>query len=120
MLEFMQESEGDVLGVRARGKLTSSDYRLVLAPRLESMLRQFETVRVLFVMGDAFRGWSLGGAWANTVMDFRRRADFEKVAIVGAPPWEDWCLKLAGFLVAGEIRSFQADRRQDAWTWLRS
>jgi hypothetical protein len=53
-------------------------------------------------------------------MDFRRRADFEKVAIVGAPPWEEWCLKLAGFLVAGEIRSFRADQLQDAWTWLRS
>jgi hypothetical protein len=120
MLEFMEESEGHVLGVRAHGTLTRGDYRQVLTPRLESMLQQFETVRVLFLMGEAFRGWNLGGALANTCVDIRHRAHFEKVAIVGAPRWEEWCVKLAGFLIAGEVRSFRIDQLQDAWKWLRA
>jgi hypothetical protein len=40
VIEFMEESEGDVLGVRARGMLTSGDYRQVLAPRLESLVQR--------------------------------------------------------------------------------
>ena len=120
MIELMEESEADVLGVRAHGTLTSSDYRQVLAPRLESMLERFGTVRVLVLMDETFKGWDLAGAWANTSMDIRHRADFERVAVVGAPTWEEWCVKLAGLLIAGEVRTFPADRLQDAWEWLRS
>jgi hypothetical protein len=63
-------------------------------------------------------GWNLGGAWANTCVDIRHRV--EKVAIVGAPRWEEWCVKLAGLLIAGEVRSFRIDQLQDAWKWLRA
>jgi hypothetical protein len=120
MIEFMEESEGDVLGVRARGTLTRGDYRQVLAPRLESLVQRFGSVRVLFLMDEPFQGWDLGGAWANTSMDVRHRKDLEKVAMVGAPTWEERCVKLAGVLIAGEVRTFPAERLQDAWTWLRS
>jgi hypothetical protein len=61
MIEFMEVSEGDVLCVRARGTLTSGDYRQVLAPQLESLVQRFGSVRVLFLMDEPFQGWDLGG-----------------------------------------------------------
>lgn len=70
--------------VRATGKLSDADYRELPVPQLESMLARSGAVNVLFVMDEMFKGWSIGAAWANTVLDLKYRRDFAKVAMVGA------------------------------------
>jgi len=120
MTEVMHESEGNILGVRASGKLVDDDYSKVFVPKLESLLEQFEKPRGLFYMNDTFCGWDLKSAWDNTMLDVRHRGDFEKVAMAGAPVWEDWCVKLAGLLVHGKMRTFPSDQLAQAWDWLRA
>jgi hypothetical protein len=120
MIAFMQESGGNLLGVHAGGKLTENDYKDCLVPRLELLIDRFGKVRVLFYMDETFHGWDLKSAWANTTLDVRHRADFERIAVVGAPAWEEWCAKLAGRFMAGEIRTFPPDQLQQAWDWLRA
>jgi hypothetical protein len=119
MLELMSESEGDVIAVRARGVLTKDDYQDILIPRLESALDAVDRVRVLFLMDETFRAWNAGAAWINTRLDLRHRRHFDRVAIVGAPTWEQWCVKLANLLIAGKVKTFTRDELSTAWTWLR-
>ena len=119
MLELMGESERDVLAVRARGVLTKDDYQDVLIPHLETALEATDRIRVLFLMDETFQGWDARAAWLNTRLDLRHRRHFDKVAIVGAPTWEEWCAKLADLLIAGEIKTFKRDQLSNAWIWLR-
>ena len=119
MIEFMDESTGNVLGIRVTGKLCRADYRDALAPRIQSLVEQFRTLRVLFLMDPAFEGWSLGAAWDNTIFDLKHRRDFEKIAMVGAPKWEEWCIKTgAALLMSGEMRTFRSGQLLQAWEWL--
>jgi hypothetical protein len=121
VIEFMHESSANILGIRATGKLSQGDYRDVLAPRIRLLLKQFGTLRVLFLMDETFMGWSLGAAWANTILDLKHRRHFEKVAMVGAPKWEEWCVKTAAtVLMDSELRTFRIDRLTYAWEWLRA
>ena len=119
MIAFMQESSGNVLGVHACGKLTEDDYKDRLVPPLKSLIERFGKVRVLSYMDETFQGWDLKAAWANTTLDVCHRADFERIAVVGAPAWEEWCAKLAGIFMTGEIRTFPPEQLQQAWDWLR-
>ncbi|PPJ24734.1 STAS/SEC14 domain-containing protein [Nocardia nova] len=120
MIEILDDSDGNILGVRATGKLTRSDYRDVLAPRIRTSLERFPRLRVLFLIGNPFDGWTARGAWANTVLDISHRRDFEKIAMVGAPRWERWCVQApAAVLMKGQLRTFRCDELADAWTWLR-
>jgi hypothetical protein len=105
VLDFMTEGDGNILGIRATRKLSEKDYQHVLAPRVQTLLEQFHTLRVLFLMDETFQGWSLKAAWANTIFDLKHRRDFEKIAMIGAPKWAEWCVKTAATL---------ADARQDA------
>ena len=115
MLELMKESEGKIVGFRATGKLSRKDY-----DGLEDLARQFGRVRALVYMDDGFKGWNLPAAWANTKLDMRHRGDLEKVALVGAPGWEDWCVRMAGLLMKGERRTFPTNQFPEAWNWLGS
>ncbi len=118
MLELMEESRGNVLGIRASGKLTRADYVQTLVPRLDELTQQFGRVRALFFMDEGFRGWTASAAWANTVMDFRFRGRMEKVAMVGAPTWEAWCVRLSRPVIGAELRLFRRDQQKAAWDWV--
>lgn len=121
MIDVMRESDGDVLGVRATGKVTASDYREVLEPAVRALLDRFGRLNVLFLIDSPFRGWSLRGAYANTVFDVKHRKDFHKVAVVGAPRWEQWCVSVAAPLVmGGELRTYDRERLDAAWGWVRA
>ncbi|WP_197520731.1 STAS/SEC14 domain-containing protein, partial [Mycobacterium sp. E2238] len=63
----------------------------------------------------------LRAAWVNTVFDAKHRKDFDKVAVVGAPRWERWCVNVAAaWLMGGELRTFDRDRLDAAWEWVRA
>lgn len=120
MIEILDDSDGNVLGVRATGKLTRGDYREVLAPRIRSLLESHRIVRVLFLIDEGFQGWTMAAAGANTVLDITHRHDFDKVAMVGAPRWEQWCAKApAAVLMKGQHRTFGRGDLDRAWMWLR-
>lgn len=119
MIHVMDESADNIIGFRAAGKLSHADYRDVVHPRIEKSLKQFPTLKVLFLMDETFEGWSLSAAWKNTVFDLRHRRDFDKIAMVGGPKWEGWCVKAAAApLMGGEMRTFRLDELAQAWHWL--
>ncbi len=117
----MERSSGNVLGLRASGRLSEEDYRRVLVPSLESRIDPSGNIRILFLMDEGFAGWDMRSAWTNTLVDFRYRRKLEKVAVVGGPLWERWCAKFAGFaLLRGEIRTFDRNQLAQAWDWLQA
>jgi hypothetical protein len=111
MLELMTDGDDDVLAVRARGVLTEEDYQDVLVPHLNRAVEAGGRIRVLFLIDETFRGWNARAAWRNTCLDLRHRRNFDKVAIVGAPTWEQWCAKLADFLITGCANGRPRQRR---------
>jgi hypothetical protein len=121
VIEFLPDTTGNVVGISFRGKLYRGSYRDVLAPRIESLLERFASLRVLILIDESFRGWSVPAAWANTVFDVKHRRDFDKIAMVGAPTWEEWCVKApATLLLRGELRTFPRSQLNQAWEWLHS
>jgi hypothetical protein len=117
MIEIMKESRGNIVGLHATGKLTEDDYKRML-PKLEDLFRAHGKLRVLFYADAGFEGWDMGAAWADSSFGFRHSADFERLALVGAPGWVVWCVKLSAFLFKGEVRVFEADARDEAWRWV--
>ncbi len=119
MLEIMPESQGKVLWVRARGKLSDQDYQEVFIPRMEAIIKEHGQIRLLFHLAADFEGWELGALWEDLKLDLRHRQDFEKIAVVGAPRWADMVVKLFARFMAGEVRTFLLDHLAEAWEWVR-
>ena len=120
MIKVLPESKGSILAISASGKLTDQDYREVLIPRLQAIIREHGKVRLLLDMGDEFHGWEPAAAWDDARFGLAHRNDFEKMGVIGGPDWVDWSLKIGALFIGGEIRSFPASKREQALRWIES
>jgi hypothetical protein len=116
MLEIMTESGGALVGVHASGTLHEEDYRAFL-PELEKRFREHGKLRIVFYADENFEGWDTRAAWDDMSFGIKHASDFERLALVGAPAWVVWCIKLSAFLMKGDIKVFPGDALDDAWAW---
>jgi len=92
MIELLGDSEESIVGVRVSGKLTAADYETYLIPALDRVFEREKRARFLVLMEEDFDGWTLDAAWDDFSYWLEHRAAFDKVAIVGAPKWVEWCI----------------------------
>jgi len=118
MLQFLPVSEGNIIAIRASGKLTHEDYQAFL-PRLEEQIKQLGKVSILVEL-DNFQGWELEAAKDDFKFGMAHLDDIERFAIVGEKSWERWMALMAKpFMGPGRVRFFSRDELQKAWDWLR-
>jgi hypothetical protein len=117
MVEVLPESNGNILVLRANGRLTHQDYKNVIIPRLEAMIRDYGKVRFLL---DDFAGWRAVAFWEDARFGLIHRNDFEKIGLIGGPKWILWALKLVALVVSGEMRMFSASERSEALSWIQA
>ncbi len=119
MIEVMPESEGNLLVLRARDRLTHSDYSDVLIPRLEEIIHDHGKARFLLDLGDDFQGWEPAAMWDDTRFGLTHRKDFDKMGVVGGPWWVDMSAKALGWAMGGELRTFAPQQRNEAVDWVK-
>lgn len=117
MFEILPKSHDGTIAIRVTGTLTDEDYQSVLIPALEQALAKKGKLRVLLLFED-FEGWDLQAAWDDAVFGMKQRADFDRLALVGAPSYVEWGMRLFAPLMSGSIRSFPAGKVDDAWQWI--
>lgn len=121
MFEVLPESQGNILGLKATGKLTKEDYIEVLIPRLESVAKEEGRVHLLLYLDEDFKGWEP----MAMVEDFKvgigkYRKDLGKLALVGGPEWVKLLIELDSILPGAKMKTFSCDQLQEAWDWIKS
>lgn len=119
-IEVLPESAGNVLGVRARGKLTALDYEELWIPKILTLIEAHGTVRLLLHLGEDFEGWELGAAWDDAKFGFRHQDKCEKIAVVGGSSWIERGTRLFAHVLKGEVRTFPAEELAAAWEWIKA
>lgn len=124
-VEVMQEGSGNVLAIRASGKMTDDDYKDTWLPKMEELLKAHGTLRVLIYMDEGFDGFEAGAMWEDTKFGFSHlgtaaRGKFEKIAVVGGSEWYRRFGEIFGHLMPGELKSFEASDLNGALAWVKS
>jgi hypothetical protein len=118
MIEQLTDLPDRILGLKASGEVTADDYKQVLVPALEEKLSQHRKVRLLYVIGDGFKGYTSGAAWEDAKVGMKHLTAFERVAVVTDVDWIENMVKAFGFVMPGEVRVFDDDDLEEARTWI--
>jgi hypothetical protein len=107
----------NVLGVEAIGKVTDEDYEQVLAPAVKALLEAHGKIRYVYVLGDEFDGWTLGGMWEDAKLGGSDLRAWEKIAVVTDKDWVRHAVKAFGWMFPGQVRVFALSELEDATAW---
>ena len=110
MIEVLPQSQSNIIGFEASDKLTDQDYKDVLVPRLEALLKEHSKVNLLLYMDKAFHGWEVGAAWDDAKFALEFRGKFDKMAIVGGPKWFEWGVKLDKHFMGAQLKTFSGEQ----------
>ena len=115
-VEVIEPAEGNVVTIKATGKLAREDYA-VFVPIIEARIEDLGPVRLLFVMQD-FHGWHLGAMWDDLKFGVHHFRDIQRIAMVGETKWQEHMITFCKPFVKAEIRYFDAHELETAQTWV--
>ena len=120
MIEILQESTDDCIGLLVTDKLSIADYTELL-PILDMSIASLEKINLVIVVED-LKGWD----GLDAVMaDFRLAKDqyrkVERAAYISDKKWHKYVVKLiAPFTKPTEEKFFEPSQIAEAWEWARS
>jgi hypothetical protein len=120
MIELMPESNASMLALKATGKLTDTDYKQVLIPKMLEIIEQSGKAKVLLYLPEGFAGWEAHAAWDDAKFGVQHRNDFEKLAVVGGAKWVEWATKIGAYFMKGEVKTFPEAQLKEALDWVRA
>jgi hypothetical protein len=84
---------------------------------MESLIRQWGRLRMLFEMAD-FKGWELSGAWKEFKFQAKHSNEIKRVAVVGDKKWEEWGASLSRMFTGTDVRYFDQSEAVKAREWI--
>lgn len=118
MLKLLRDLPDNVVGVRAIGEVDDDDYEDVLSPAIEDRLARHEKIRLLYVLGEEFTGYSDGAAWEDVKLGAKTFNSYDRMAIVTDSASVRRTIKAFGWLIPGEVRVFHLEEIVAATVWI--
>jgi SpoIIAA-like len=118
MIELLSGLPDGVLGIEAKGQVTGEDYERVLIPAVERELESRDKIRLLYVLGPGFDGYSAAAMWDDAKIGMSHPFSWERIAVVTDHDAYRRLVKGFGFLVPGEVRVFAVAELDAARAWI--
>lgn len=118
MLKLISGLPENVVGIEASGKVQADDYRTVLDPAAAEAIKAHGTVRLLYVLGDAFQGYTTAAMWEDTKLGFHDLSAWDRIAVVIDRTTLADAIRVFGWLIPAEVRTYSTDQLDDARAWI--
>ena len=117
MIRILNDLPENVLGVEVIGTVTDDDYEKVLVPAIQNMRSRDQGIRIVYVLGNDFDGWTTGAAWEDTKLGLSELRAWQKIAVVSDKDWLRHSVTAIGWMMPGEVRAFDLDDFGAAKEW---
>jgi hypothetical protein len=118
VLKLMSGLPDNVIGIEASGKVQADDYHTVLDPAAAAAIKAHGKVRLLYVLGDAFQGYTAAAMWEDTKLGFHDLSAWERIAVVTDRAALADAVRVFGWLIPAEVRAYPTPQLDDARAWV--
>lgn len=118
MIRVIEGLPDSVVAVSGVGEVSSDDYVSTLDPAIDAALEKYDKIRLLYVLGDDFDRYSGGAMWQDTKVGLSHWTSFEKIAVVTDEDWIENGVKAFGWMIPGEVKTFDDDDLDEAKAWI--
>jgi hypothetical protein len=118
MLKRISDLPDGVIGFMATGEVTKDDYEQVLTPAVAESLQRRDKLRLLYILGASFSGFSGGAMWEDTKVGVAHLTHWERIAVVSDKDWLRHSVNLFGYLIPGQVKAFTLAEESEARGWI--
>ena len=118
MIRLIDNLPENVVGFEAVGEVTTGDYKSVLDPALDAALETHDKVRLLYVLGDEFTGYSGGAMWEDTKVGVSSWTHYERIALVTDHKGYRDGANAVGWMIPGKFKTFGVADLVEARAWV--
>jgi hypothetical protein len=111
------DSPEHVIAFRAVGKVERADYDTVLEPAIAAMIADRGGVRLVYVLGTEYEGYSAGAMWEDGKLGLDHWSKWKRIAVVTDHDWLRRSVGALGWIVPGEVKTFDLAEEQAALDW---
>ena len=116
MIETIDNLPDGVIGFRADGQITASDYTDVLKPAVDEVIKRGDDVRIVIEFG-SWSGMSGGAVWEDLKMGIERFTKWKRIALVTDIDWMRHATNVFGWMTPGDVKTFSLAERDAAVAW---
>lgn len=118
MLELIPGLPDDVIGIEAVGKVGAADYREVLDPAAAAAMEAHGKVRLLYLLGNRYEGYTAAAMWEDTKLGFHDVSAWDRLAVVTDHGVLRDAIKVFGWVIPAEVQTFAVAQLEDAKRWV--
>jgi hypothetical protein len=120
VLEPLKDLPAGVIGFEAVGEVEASDYEQILRPAVDDATADGGRIRLVYVLGDRFDGYSAGAAWQDMTLGLEHFRAWDRMALVSDLDWVEHLASLFGWMLPGDLRRFSLAELREAVDWAAS
>ena len=120
MIEILPESTANVLGIRAAGTVSTHHYDEILNPRIESILNEFGSIKILCVLDEGLPNFEAGYPWDQKGFQLNNKRILPKIAVVGDSMKVKLGVKVIAMSTGSDLKSFPKRKLKQAWDWIKA
>ncbi|HSJ70851.1 MAG TPA: STAS/SEC14 domain-containing protein [Acidimicrobiia bacterium] len=118
MIRVLDDLPANIVGFEAVGLVDAGDYQSVVEPAIDSALTKHDTIRLLYVLGPDFDGFSGGAMWEDAKAGMAHWSKWDRIAVVTDHGAIADGIKFFGWMVPGDVKLFTLASVDDATAWL--
>lgn len=116
--EILTGYPADVVAISAIGHIDHATYEETLIPALEAAISREGKVKVLYLIGAEFKGFSAGAIFEDAKYGLTHLAEFAQVAVVSDVDWIRATIKLVAPFLHQKLRLFSITDMEAAKDWI--
>ncbi len=116
--EILSGYPADVVAISAIGYIDHDTYDETLIPALEAAIAREGKVKVLYLMGPEFKGFTAGAIFEDAKYGLTHLAEFAQVAVVSDIDWVRAAMKLVAPFLHNKLRLFSVAELEAAKEWI--
>ena len=118
MIELLQGLPDNVVGFEAVGEVTAEDYTKILDPAIKAALERHEKIRVLYILGERFTGYSGAAMFEDAAVGTEHWRHWERIGVVSDTAWVRHTVNAFAWMVPARIKVFADAERDTAMAWV--
>ena len=118
MMEILKDFPGNVLAIRADGRVTQKDYDDVLIPAANAAFALHPKLRVYYETAPEFSGFDAGAMWKDFMVGVSHWTGWERIALVTDIDWIKHTANAFRFFIPCPVKLFAPDESAQAREWV--